>query len=284
LIYNQNEQICHLDKEYTEIIPYFAEQGENNCVVRSFEPGFRMRLGQNQTKLCESLMLFERENAYILAKRCEDKSQSDPIEDLNRFALLAKKDDGRSLSMEDIKRLQKELKISYQRHYQHLSSIWTCRRVKPMTEEYIPSQLENNGTPIDLESSFINTRVLMLGEAGCGKTTVCQHATYLWACEKIWQSKFEWLFHIKMRNLNSKRYPPLQHKTYSLIDIIERECFSKYALSGLGKLELKSQLANPSNILWILDGWDERKIPDHFTSYRRRIISETTFTSNISTT
>ncbi|CAF3924431.1 unnamed protein product, partial [Rotaria sp. Silwood1] len=77
-----------------------------------------------------------------------------------------------------------------------------------------------------------------------------------------------------MRNLNSKRYPPLQHRSYSLIDIIGNECFSEHALSGLGKLELNSQLANPSNILWILDGLDERTIPDHLHPIEEELLAK----------
>ncbi|CAF1442808.1 unnamed protein product [Adineta ricciae] len=274
LIYNENNQIVGLDRENIESIPYFDEQAENNCAVKSWEIGFRMRLQENRKEFCESLLSFDRDNAYDLSKRCKDKRQSDPASTLYRLASLAKIDDGKKLSIEHIMQLQNELRRSYERHLQHLSSIWVSGSVEPTTDAYIPLTFEEDGTPIDLASSFANTRVLVLGEVGSGKTTACQHVTYLWACEEIWQNKFKWLFHIKMRNLNSRRYPPMQHTSYSLIDIIEKECFLEHALSGLGKLELNSQLANPSNILWILDGLDERAIPDHLHSIEEELLAK----------
>ncbi len=99
----------------------------------------------------------------------------------------------------------------------------------------------------------------MLDEAGCGKSTICQYATYFWAQEKIWE--------------NHKLYLPWANN-YSLIDIIERECFQKYNFSDLDKRTLINQFENPSKILWILEGYDEKMIPDYLKSIERELLTQ----------
>ncbi|CAF1012239.1 unnamed protein product [Rotaria sordida] len=224
LIYNLNGQIQNLKKKRITNVPSIAEQAAANCFVKCFEPGFRIRLGPTHQKLCEQLLSFEKDNANLLASRCKENHRRDPIEFSICFALLAMEDDPIILPIALKIRLQQKLKASYQHYYRQLSSFFTRGGCKLLTEKYVPLQFEKDHIPIDLESLFVKNRVLVLGEAGSGKTTVCQYITYSWARTKIGKSKFEWLFYIKMRNLNSKRYP-LQSNNYSLIDIIEKECF-----------------------------------------------------------
>jgi hypothetical protein len=113
----------------------------------------------------------------------------------------------------------------------------------------------------------------MLGDAGCGKTTACQYITYAWADGKLWKDQFDWLFYIKMRNLNSEFYRE-QSNNYSLINIIERECFQEYEISLEKKQELEYLFENPSKILWILDGCDEGVIPDHLLSIKQELLDK----------
>jgi hypothetical protein len=274
LIYNRNERILNLDKRHVENVPSFVEQADANCFVKCFEPGFRMRLGKTRERLCEQLMSFDRDNANLLAKRCEEHHQHDLNGFSSRFASLARQDDVNRLHSMDKTRLQEQLKSIYQQHYRYLSSFMTGWNRNPLTEKYVPLQFKREDTLIELEDFFFEPRVLVLGEAGCGKTTVCQYVTYSWACAGMWQHKFEWLFYIKWRNLNSKLYPPQQFNNYSLIDIIEKECFQGYTLTDLDKLKLRSQLVHPTNILWILDGCDERTIPDHLHSVERELLAK----------
>jgi hypothetical protein len=142
-----------------------------------------------------------------------------------------------------------------------------------LIEKYVPLRFKDYDTSIEHEDFFVKPRVLLLADAGCGKTTICQYATYRWACEEIWKNKFEWVFYIKIRNLNSIDYP-LQSNNYSLIDIIEKECFQGYQLNDLDKQKLRNQFENPSRILWILDGCDERTIPDYLQSIERELLDK----------
>ncbi|CAF1195211.1 unnamed protein product [Rotaria sordida] len=113
----------------------------------------------------------------------------------------------------------------------------------------------------------------MLDDAGCGKTTACQYITYAWADGKLWEDQFDWLFYIKMRNLNSE-FNPSQSNNYSLIDIIERECFQTDKLSPLEKQELEHLFENSSNILWILDGYDEQVVPSYLLTIKGELLDK----------
>jgi DNA-binding protein YbaB len=59
-----------------------------------------------------------------------------------------------------------------------------------------------------------------------------------------------------------------------LIDIIEKECFQGYQLNDLDKQKLRNQFENPSSILWILDGCDERTIPDYLQSIECELLDQ----------
>ncbi|CAF1094569.1 unnamed protein product [Didymodactylos carnosus] len=270
LIYDYNKQIQHLDRRQIENVPHFDEQAAANCFVKCFEPGFRIRFGATRQKLCERLILLEKNNAVLLVRLCEQEHQCFVTD---RFAPFTKIGDVNRLPIVENARLQDQLKRSYQQHYRYLSSVMPIESLNLMTEKFVPLQLEKENTLIKLKHLFIEPRVLVLGEAGCGKTTLCQYVTHSWAQGTLWRNQFEWLFYINMRNLNSKLYPQ-RYNNYSLIDIIERECFQGYTLVDLDKLKLEYQLARSSNILWILDGCDERTIPDYLHSIEQQLLAK----------
>ncbi|CAF4922715.1 unnamed protein product, partial [Rotaria socialis] len=73
--------------------------------------------------------------------------------------------------------------------------------------------------------------------------------------------------------LNSKIYPS-QSNNYLLIDIIEKECFQGHKLDDFEKQTLANQFENSSNILWILDGFDERMIPEYLYSVEQELLTK----------
>jgi hypothetical protein len=291
LIYNRNKKISHLQSKQLEDVPSFVEQAAANCFVKCYEPGFWIRLGRTHPGLGEQLLLCEKNNANELAQRCDQAlfCEENPTNLLvehcgeeylrhinrlyNRFILLAKEDNISSLPVPERKRLQYQLQMSYKQNYQYLLGYKNSEPCSSLIKKYVPLRFKNNNTPIELTDLFIKPRVLLLGEAGFGKTTICQYATYLWACGQMWENKFEWLFYINMRNLNSKLYPS-RPNNYSLIDIIEVECFQGYKLNDLDKQKLRNQFENPSNILWILDGCNERTIPDYLRPIERELLDK----------
>lgn len=71
-------------------------------------------------------------------------------------------------------------------------------------------------------------KVLILGAAGIGKSTLSEYFTYLWASPEISQDKkkgfgqFSWVFRIPLRNLTRERYPVGTNPTP--IDVLIKEC------------------------------------------------------------
>lgn len=112
-------------------------------------------------------------------------------------------------------------------------------------------------TPIELDTIFdqdclINERekrVLILGAAGIGKSTLCQYIAYQWGAGKLW-SQFKAILWIKLRHLNEDFYP--RTKSYSAFDLLSN-----------GDLKLddyQSVLSDEKfceKALLILDGYDE---------------------------
>ncbi|MFI5343797.1 MAG: NACHT domain-containing protein [Chlamydiales bacterium] len=53
------------------------------------------------------------------------------------------------------------------------------------------------------------TRVMVFGSAGVGKTTFINYMLYTWAKGKYWNEKFQAIFSIRLRNLNEYFYPKI---------------------------------------------------------------------------
>ncbi|MGA8163480.1 MAG: HEAT repeat domain-containing protein [Waddliaceae bacterium] len=123
--------------------------------------------------------------------------------------------------------------------------------------------------PVELEKLFElqhpekNTpcqKLLILGRAGIGKSTLCQKITQLWATETegLWNDHFQYLFLIPLRNLTENRYP---HGKHRLENILLGECFQPQDREGELHLlyDIREVLKHHSNqVLLILDGYDEK--------------------------
>ncbi|CAF3414017.1 unnamed protein product, partial [Rotaria sp. Silwood2] len=120
----------------------------------------------------------------------------------------------------------------------------------------------------------LTKRVLVLGPPGIGKTTFCQYIAYKWSKDELFQ-QFKCLIYIRLRNLTSKLYPLRSSESYSLTDIIERECFRTYPLENHEERNvLKHMLDDASNVLWLLDGYDELRVPDHLDWFMRELLDK----------
>ncbi|MGA8163913.1 MAG: NACHT domain-containing protein [Waddliaceae bacterium] len=120
--------------------------------------------------------------------------------------------------------------------------------------------------PVELEALFDlkhpqkNTpcqKLLLLGRAGIGKSTLCQKITHMWATEGLWRDRFLYLFWIPLRNLTENRYP---HGRHFLENILAGECFLPQSREEELHLiqDIREVLKNHSNqVLLILDGYDE---------------------------
>ncbi|CAF2054124.1 unnamed protein product [Rotaria magnacalcarata] len=120
----------------------------------------------------------------------------------------------------------------------------------------------------------LTKRALVLGPPGIGKTTFCQYIAYKWSKYELFQ-QFKCLIYIRLRNLTSKLYPLRSSESYSLTDIIERECFRTYPLENHEERNvLKHMLDDASNVLWLLDGYDELNVPDHLDWFMRELLDK----------
>src|SRR3990167_3812286 len=97
-------------------------------------------------------------------------------------------------------------------------------------------------------------KLLIIGRAGIGKSTLCQYIAHQWASQKSWLN-FKAVFWISLRNINSTNYSSCE---ITWIDLVDKECF-KDALTIQNKKEvLKSEIqAHPEHFLFLLDGYDE---------------------------
>ena len=109
--------------------------------------------------------------------------------------------------------------------------------------------------PIVLNTLFENRRgkipkkLLILGRAGIGKSTLCQYIAHQWAEGKLWKEKFEAVFWIPLRKLQNV------HSAETVASTLFRLCCP---MKGVFTKDVANYLQkNPSRILLILDGLDE---------------------------
>ncbi len=94
-------------------------------------------------------------------------------------------------------------------------------------------------------------RVLVLGRAGIGKSTLCQKIAYDWASGTLFDQKFALVYHIKLRDFNSQDILGDPHKWMS--QLIAEACYA-----GAHQEKISQELqTNPEKTLLIFDGWDE---------------------------
>lgn len=118
----------------------------------------------------------------------------------------------------------------------------------------------------ELERKRKPQRILVLGRAGIGKTTLCKKIVYEFfeknndvsiqqSSSGIWKDKFNWLIWVPFRNL--KKYSQ-RKKPYTLEDMFYQEYFhdkpdGKILAQKLWQIVLEKS----GKTLYLLDGWDE---------------------------
>lgn len=105
-------------------------------------------------------------------------------------------------------------------------------------------------------------RLLVMGRAGIGKSTLCQRIANQWAQNKLWPGRFQYLFWIPLRNLNADNYPRVENS--QLLDILLTECFPANQRQAVRQTLQRVLDTNPERLLFMLDGYDEAvNIPKH---------------------
>jgi V8-like Glu-specific endopeptidase len=126
--------------------------------------------------------------------------------------------------------------------------------------------------PIQLDALFknqegkIQKRVLILGRAGIGKSTLCQYIAHQWAEGMLWKGKFDALFWVSLRQLQHA------YSAETVFSFLFRHCCqekSEYLYAN----DVAAYLAqNQGRILFVLDGLDEVSMEENSPS--KRIIDE----------
>ena len=182
---------------------------------------------------------------------------------------------------EELKRLSEQKKSSNkdEKRQKNLQEGWDPNQLMESFEtlyrvkDLIP--LQDLFTP---RNNKPQKRLLILGRAGIGKSTLCQKIAYDWACGKLWPGKFQWLFWISLRHLRSSRYDP--KKDYKLIDIIEKECMPVNVSPSHLKVIETALSTQWDQILWVLDGYDEtvglKQQAPHLFYFLEKLLADTT--------
>ncbi|RDW58024.1 hypothetical protein BP6252_13435 [Coleophoma cylindrospora] len=101
-------------------------------------------------------------------------------------------------------------------------------------------------------------RILIRGDAGVGKTTLCKKIVHNYINDKVWQDLFDYLLWIPLRQLKGKSKP-----TYNLEELIHHVYFPARIDWKILAKTLSKAIENPitgigsSRTLFLLDGLDE---------------------------
>ena len=185
-------------------------------------------------------------------------------------------------SIKSDEQIAKEQKLKQQQHQQQskpdsestsnhtqrdnrLSSFEDIHRPKdplPLNKLFVRQSDKTTDTTADK----LIQRVLMLGRAGIGKSTLCQYLAYRWADEtktkeEAWLESYDVLLWIKLRELISLHESlKAQHKRCGVADVVTISCvFGLDSSNEVFLTQAVNELIHDSTktILWVLDGFDE---------------------------
>ena len=134
-------------------------------------------------------------------------------------------------------------------------------------------QIEEIFDELDKEGGEPIGRVLLLGGAGIGKTTLMHHISHQWAKGRLWKEKYDCVFRVRLKELLNDSW----QSAYNIDDLDEHPlaCFihhclrnqrsqlpasKKKAFKLCKAAEVQSLLedaANPNSVLLLIDGYDE---------------------------
>ena len=162
-------------------------------------------------------------------------------------------------------KLDSESTSNHTQRDNRLSSFEDIHRPKdplPLNKLFVTQSDETTDTTADKPIQ----RVLMLGRAGIGKSTLCQYLAYRWADdaktkEEAWLEEYDVLLWIKLRELISLQESlKVQHKRCGVADVVTISCvFGLDSSNEVFLTQAVNELIHDSTktILWVLDGFDE---------------------------
>jgi hypothetical protein len=124
---------------------------------------------------------------------------------------------------------------------------------------HTPEQLLNIGSLFENQNGKPVTKVLVVGDVGSGKSTLCQKIAYDWSVGALFQGKFSTVYYLQLLKLNSWfRKAKNQLRNYQDPDAWLSNVISSLCYQGMYQTRIYQELqSNFENTLVILDGWDE---------------------------
>ncbi|HJD59423.1 MAG TPA: NACHT domain-containing protein [Rickettsia endosymbiont of Omalisus fontisbellaquei] len=131
-------------------------------------------------------------------------------------------------------------------------------------------------------------KVLLLGSAGIGKTTLMHYLSYKWGKEELWNDKFDYVFRVKLKELLNESWKDGYSGYFDINNLSQSKlnCFIHYCLGGSeSTLSVKEimDIKNKDKVLLLLDGYDEvahlntrdefKKLIDNILEYKNVIMT-----------
>lgn len=131
-------------------------------------------------------------------------------------------------------------------------------------------------------------KVLLLGSAGIGKTTLMHYLSYKWGKKELWNDKFDYVFRIKLKELLNESWKDGYSGYFDINNLFQSKlnCFIHYCLGGSeSTLSVKEimDIQNKDKMLLLLDGYDEvahlntrdefKKLIDKILEYKNVIMT-----------
>ncbi|EMP24527.1 NACHT, LRR and PYD domains-containing protein 12 [Chelonia mydas] len=119
-----------------------------------------------------------------------------------------------------------------------------------------PSSFANSHVNVEdlfdtLSDGTITRKVILQGIAGIGKTATVSKIMYDWSSGRLYQGRFDYIFHWSCRELNQRT------EKLSLAQLILQNW-------GHPKPEIGEILSCPDKVLFVIDGFDELKFPEDY--------------------
>ncbi len=121
-------------------------------------------------------------------------------------------------------------------------------------------------------------RLLIVGGAGIGKTTLLHYVAYKWSGESgLWNDKFDYVLKVKLKKLGTVEWDRGRGAKEDLAELIVQSLNMEWSIAklnkkdGFKKEEIDLMLGNKERVLLLMDGYDEVA---HLASNADHIASE----------
>ncbi|AFC73197.1 NACHT domain-containing protein [Rickettsia montanensis] len=131
-------------------------------------------------------------------------------------------------------------------------------------------------------------KVLLLGSAGIGKTTLMHYLSYKWGKGELWSDKFDYVLRVRLKELLNESWKDGYSGYFDINNLSQSKlnCFIHYCLgSSESTLSVKEimDIQNKDKMLLLLDWYDEvahlntrdefKKLIDKILEYKNVIMS-----------